>query len=134
MMRLPPAVPSGGKGCARDEQNAVWYADVPNKRCVRVAEGGAVRQTVELDRGGFACALGGPRRTTLFIVAAEWRAGHDRRSRSQVLIRGGQPPRRTTAAPDSPAPGQRDQANPKTADPDVDRISDWRARWRGRRL
>jgi sugar lactone lactonase YvrE len=23
--------------------------------------------------GGFACALGGPRRTTLFIVAAEWR-------------------------------------------------------------
>lgn len=26
-------------------------------------------QTVKLDRGGFACALGG---TTLFIVAAEW--------------------------------------------------------------
>jgi sugar lactone lactonase YvrE len=60
-------------GICVDEQNAVWYADVPNKRCVRVAEGGAVRQTVELDHGGFACALGGPRRTTLFIVAAEWR-------------------------------------------------------------
>ena len=29
-------------------------------------------QTVGLDRGGFACMLGGPRRTTLFIVAAEW--------------------------------------------------------------
>jgi hypothetical protein len=26
-----------------------------------------------LDRGGFACALGGPDRTTLFIVAAKWR-------------------------------------------------------------
>jgi sugar lactone lactonase YvrE len=26
-----------------------------------------------MDRGGFACALGGPERTTLFIVAAEWR-------------------------------------------------------------
>ena len=36
------------------------------------AEGGAVLQTVELDRGGFACMLGGPRRTTLFIVAATW--------------------------------------------------------------
>lgn len=30
-------------------------------------------QTVDLDRGGFACALGGPEGTTLFIVAAEWR-------------------------------------------------------------
>jgi sugar lactone lactonase YvrE len=27
---------------------------------------------VELDRGGFACALGGPGGTTLFIVAAGW--------------------------------------------------------------
>jgi sugar lactone lactonase YvrE len=30
-------------------------------------------QTVELDRGCFACALGGPDGTTLFVVAAEWR-------------------------------------------------------------
>ena len=52
---------------------AVWYADVPNRRCVRVAAGGTVLQTVGLDRGGFACALGGPHGTTLFIVAAEWR-------------------------------------------------------------
>jgi len=59
-------------GICTDEQNAVWYADVPNKRCVRVAEGGSVLQTVELDRGGFACALGGPGGTTLFIVAADW--------------------------------------------------------------
>jgi sugar lactone lactonase YvrE len=60
-------------GICVDERDAVWYADVPHKRCVRVAEGGAVLQTVELDRGGFACVLGGPGRTTLFIVAAEWR-------------------------------------------------------------
>ena len=59
-------------GICIDHQNAVWYADVPNQRCVRVAEGGAVLQTVELDRGGFACMLGGPQRTTLFIVAATW--------------------------------------------------------------
>jgi sugar lactone lactonase YvrE len=60
-------------GICTDAQDAVWYADVPGQRCVRVAEGGAVLQTVELDRGGFACALGGPGGTTLFIVAADWR-------------------------------------------------------------
>ena len=60
-------------GICADAQDAVWYADVPNRRCVRVAEGGAVLQAVDLDRGGFACVLGGPGRRTLFIVAAEWR-------------------------------------------------------------
>ena len=60
-------------GICVDAQGAVWYADVPNQRSVRVAEGGKVLQTVELDRGCFACALGGPDRTTLFMVAAEWR-------------------------------------------------------------
>jgi sugar lactone lactonase YvrE len=59
-------------GIAVDAQTAVWYADVPNRRCVRVTEGGAVRQVVHLDRGGFACALGGPDRLTLFVVAAKW--------------------------------------------------------------
>ena len=60
-------------GICTDAQDAVWYADVPNRRCVRVAAGGIVLQTVDLDRGGFACVLGGPEGTTLFIVAAEWR-------------------------------------------------------------
>jgi sugar lactone lactonase YvrE len=32
-----------------------------------------VLQTVDLDRGGFACALGGPDGRTLFITAATWR-------------------------------------------------------------
>ena len=59
-------------GICADEQDAVWYADVPNRRCVRVAQGGRVLQTVELDRGAFACMLGGPSRTTLFTVAATW--------------------------------------------------------------
>lgn len=59
-------------GICVDAQGAVWYADVPDQSCVRVAEGGEVLRTVKLDRGGFACALGGPAGTTLFIVAAEW--------------------------------------------------------------
>src|SRR3989454_3480192 len=52
---------------------AGWYADVPNRRCSRVREGGEVRETIELDRGCFACALGGPDRRTLFIIAKEGR-------------------------------------------------------------
>ena len=60
-------------GICADAQDAVWYADVPGQRCVRVAAGGTVLQTVGLDRGGFACVLGGPARATLFIVVAEWR-------------------------------------------------------------
>jgi sugar lactone lactonase YvrE len=59
-------------GICTDVENAVWYADVPNKRCVRVAEGGEMLQTVQLDRGGFACVLGGQARATLFVVAAQW--------------------------------------------------------------
>lgn len=60
-------------GICLDAENAVWYADVPNKRCVRVAEGGEVLQTVALDRGGFACMLGGPDKRTLFMIANEWK-------------------------------------------------------------
>ena len=60
-------------GICIDAENAVWYADVPNKRCVRVREGADVLQTVAVDRGCFACMLGGHDRKTLFIVAAEWR-------------------------------------------------------------
>ena len=60
-------------GICIDADNAVWYSDVPNKRCVRVREGGEVLQTINLDRGCFACMLGGRDRKTLFMVAAEWR-------------------------------------------------------------
>ena len=59
-------------GICLDAENAVWYGDVPNKRCVRVREGGEVLETVELDRGCFACALGGADRRTLCMMATEW--------------------------------------------------------------
>src|SRR5262249_51876459 len=38
-------------GICTDAEGAVWYGDVPNKRCVRVREGGEVLQTINLDRG-----------------------------------------------------------------------------------
>lgn len=59
-------------GICLDAENAIWYADVPNKRCVRVREGGEVLQTMDLDRGCFACMLGGADRRTLFMIAREW--------------------------------------------------------------
>ena len=60
-------------GICLDEEGAIWYADVPNKCCVRVREGGEVLQTITLDRGCFSCALGGPENKTLFMVATVWR-------------------------------------------------------------
>ncbi|HLZ85435.1 MAG TPA: SMP-30/gluconolactonase/LRE family protein [Caulobacteraceae bacterium] len=59
-------------GICIDGEGCVWYADVPGRRCVRVREGGEVVATVTLDRGGFACMLGGPERRTLYITAAQW--------------------------------------------------------------
>jgi sugar lactone lactonase YvrE len=64
-------------GICIDAEGAVWYADVPGRRCVRVREGGEVLQTVAADRGCFACMLGGPDGRTLFMLAAEWH-GFDR--------------------------------------------------------
>jgi sugar lactone lactonase YvrE len=59
-------------GICLDAENAIWYGDVGNKHCVRVREGGEVLQTINLDRGCFACALGGADMRTLFLVAREW--------------------------------------------------------------
>jgi sugar lactone lactonase YvrE len=60
-------------GICLDADGAVWYADVGNRHCVRVREGGEALTTVALDRGAFACMLGGPDGRTLFTAAAEWR-------------------------------------------------------------
>jgi sugar lactone lactonase YvrE len=64
-------------GICLDAENAVWYGDVPNKRCVRIREGGEVLETIAVDRGCFACMLGGADRRTLFLMAAEWPAAMD---------------------------------------------------------
>ena len=60
-------------GICIDAEGFVWYADVPNKRCVLVREGGHVLQMAAFDRGCFACMLGGADGQTLFVTAAEWR-------------------------------------------------------------
>jgi sugar lactone lactonase YvrE len=67
-------------GICMDAEGAIWYADVPHRRCVRVHEGGAILQTIELDRGCFACMLGGADGRTLFIVANKWAGAATARS------------------------------------------------------
>jgi sugar lactone lactonase YvrE len=59
-------------GICLDAEGAVWYGDVGNQRCVRVREGGEVLQTIVVDRGCFACMLGGVDGRTLFMVVREW--------------------------------------------------------------
>lgn len=59
-------------GICLDTEGAAWYATVPGDRCVRVREGGEVLQTVTVDRGCFACMLGGPTGRDLYVVAARW--------------------------------------------------------------
>jgi len=54
------------------DAEAVWYADVGNRHCVRVREGGEVLATVDLDRGAFACALSRGQDPRLFVVGQTW--------------------------------------------------------------
>jgi len=57
-------------GICLDAEGAVWYADPRADEAVRVAEGGEVLDRVTADRGCYACMLGGPDRTTLFMLTA----------------------------------------------------------------
>lgn len=59
-------------GISIDAEGAVWVADVPNRSCSRVADGGAVLAEHTFDRGVFACMLGGTAADTLFAVGARW--------------------------------------------------------------
>lgn len=66
---------SAPDGICADAEGAVWYASVPGQRCTRVAEGGDVLDSVDVDRGCFACMLGGDDGRTLYIVANRYDGG-----------------------------------------------------------
>lgn len=61
-------------GICVDDEGAIWYADVGNRHCVRVREGGEVLATAEIDRGAFACALSRGDEPRLFVVGQTWGA------------------------------------------------------------
>jgi sugar lactone lactonase YvrE len=57
-------------GICIDAEGAVWYADVAQRHCVRVAEGGEVLQTVTSDRGCFDQANDGSRTGQVIAIQA----------------------------------------------------------------
>jgi len=61
-------------GICLDAEGAVWVACPFSERVLRIAEGGALLQTVHTGRGTYACALGGDDRRTLYVCTAE---GHE---------------------------------------------------------
>ena len=67
---LGPNVPDG---ICLDAEGAVWVADPRNGQVFRVLEGGEVTDRIECGKGrhAFACMLGGPDRTTLFVITNE---------------------------------------------------------------
>jgi len=63
-------------GICFDASGALWYADVANQHCLRLREGGEVLDSVDSDRGAFACALSrddrGDDQPLLLVVGQDW--------------------------------------------------------------
>jgi sugar lactone lactonase YvrE len=57
-------------GICLDAQMGIWVASPTTNECLRVESGGQVSHRVALDRGAFACMLGGVDRRTLYILTA----------------------------------------------------------------
>ncbi|MBL3668069.1 SMP-30/gluconolactonase/LRE family protein [Streptomyces sp. M2CJ-2] len=81
----PPATTDAGEllsvidvsadGIALDAEGAIWVTDPPHKRVLRVAEGGRILAEHVFAEGAYACALGGPDRSTLYVcLAPTWDA------------------------------------------------------------
>jgi sugar lactone lactonase YvrE len=66
--QLEKAVPDG---ICLDAEGAIWVASPVSKGVLRVREGGAVVERVEVENQAYACMLGGPDRRTLFVCTAE---------------------------------------------------------------
>ena len=92
----------GPDGICIDVEGGIWTGS-GGRGCVRVAEGGEVLQRVDLELSPFACMLGGPDRTTLFILACDWRLGEDPAANMARLTTGPRTGQLLTSV--APAPG-----------------------------
>ena len=69
---VPGMIPDGP---CLDQEGCVWFADATGNACVRVAEGGKVKERVETDQGAYACTLGGADGRTLFVMTSTFPSG-----------------------------------------------------------
>ena len=65
---LGDAVPDG---IALDAEQGIWVASPLSRELLYVEEGGRIAQRIKCDSMPIACALGGPARTTLFVLLAD---------------------------------------------------------------
>jgi sugar lactone lactonase YvrE len=73
-------------GICVDADGAVWYADVGNRHCVRMREGGEVLATVELDRGAFSCTLSRGEEPKLYVVGQHFGGSEMTEPTGQVVV------------------------------------------------
>jgi sugar lactone lactonase YvrE len=73
-------------GICVDADGAVWYADVGNRHCVRIREGGEVLATVELDRGAFSCTLSRGEDPKLYVVGQQFGGSETTEPTGQVVV------------------------------------------------
>lgn len=73
-------------GICVDAEGAVWYADVANRHCVRVREGGEVLATVDMDRGAFACTLSRDDQPQLYVVGQQYGDPETAEPTGQLLV------------------------------------------------
>lgn len=65
------ALPVFPDGICLDVENAIWVASPTTGQCLRVREGGEITHTIKSHANGvYACMLGGPEGTTLYLCTA----------------------------------------------------------------
>jgi len=57
-------------GMCLDAEGQIWLANAITAQCLRVREGGEITASVATTQTAFACMLGGPGRSTLYIMTA----------------------------------------------------------------
>ena len=73
-------------GICLDADGRVWVADPRNNCVIRVAQGGAVEQKIDLPLGAFACTVGGANMQTLYVCAARGSGDIARAERSGCIL------------------------------------------------